>query len=180
MTFHRASTADTAGVLEVLDEAAAWLRRRGVTQWPDRFEPSWIEGAIAQGETWLTRVDTTAVGTLTLDWSDPLWADAGRAGYVHRMAVRRQAAGLGAVILDWAADTARLNGRDLLRLDCVASNSRLRAYYETHGFIHRGDVPAGGAPGQRRDDGPLTWVSRDELALHRHGTAGMPTRNSQP
>ncbi|MDP4503194.1 GNAT family N-acetyltransferase [Nonomuraea turcica] len=166
LSFHRASPAHTAEVLSVLNEAADWLRRREVTQWPDRFEPSWIDEAITRGETWLVRAGDKAVGTLTLDWSDPLWSDvAGSAGYVHRMAVRRRAAGLGAVILDWAADTVRLNRREVLRLDCVASNSGLRAYYEARGFVHRGDVPVGGAPGQRRDDGPRTWVSRYELPL---------------
>ncbi|GAA3316118.1 hypothetical protein GCM10020219_034180 [Nonomuraea dietziae] len=54
-----------------------------------------------------------------------------------------------------------------LRLDCVKSNDRLRAYYEARGFAHRGDVPVGGAPGQRLEDGPVTWVSRYELALPR-------------
>jgi hypothetical protein len=108
VTLHRASTAHAAEVLDVLDEAAAWLRRRGVTQWPERFESSWIEGAIERGETWLARLGATAMGTLTLDWSDPLWADiGGAAGYVHRMAVRRQAVGLGALLLGWAADVAR-------------------------------------------------------------------------
>ncbi|MEU7895813.1 hypothetical protein AB0B45_23525 [Nonomuraea sp. NPDC049152] len=32
---------------------------------------------------------------------------------------------------------------------------------------HRGDVAVGGAPGQRQDDGPITWVSRYELPLAR-------------
>jgi hypothetical protein len=99
-------------------------------------------------------------------WSDPLWADAdGTAGYGHRMAVRRWAAGLGAVILDWAVDTARQRGVDFLRLDCVKSSDRLRSYYEARGFAHRGDAPVGGAPGQRQENGPITWVSRYELAL---------------
>jgi hypothetical protein len=68
-------------------------------------------------------------------------------------------------MLGWAADEARRRGADFLRLDCVKSNDRLRAYYETRGFAHRGDVPVGGAPGQRLDEGPVTWVSRYELAL---------------
>jgi GNAT superfamily N-acetyltransferase len=116
-----------------------------------------------------------------VDWSDLLWGDADTAaGYVHRMAVRRQAAGLGPLLLDWAADTARQNRRHLLRLDCVASNGRLRTYYEARGFIHRGDVPVGGAPGQRFDDGPLTWVSRYELTLLSQGTANTPDQGSKP
>jgi hypothetical protein len=81
------------------------------------------------------------------------------------MAVRREAAGLGAAILAWAADAARRHGRTALRLDCVASNDRLRAYYEAAGFVHRGDVTVAGAPGQRLAVGPTVLVSRYELRL---------------
>lgn len=48
----------------------------------------------------------------------------------------------------------------------LASNERLRAYYESAGFVHCGDVTVAGAPGQRRSDGPSTMVSRYELALY--------------
>jgi hypothetical protein len=81
------------------------------------------------------------------------------------MAVRRSAPGLGSVILGWAAGVARQQGREALRLDCVASNRRLRAYYEAAGFVHRGDVTVAGAPGQRLDEGPVTVVSRYEQRL---------------
>ena len=163
--FQAAAPAQLDDVLSVLNEAAAWLHARGVSQWPERFEPSWVEGAIGRGETWLVSVDGTLSGTVTLDWSDTIWSDAGGAAYLHRMAVRREAAGLGAAILAWAADAARRHGRTALRLDCVASNDRLRAYYEAAGFVHRGDVTVAGAPGQRLDTGPTVLVSRYELRL---------------
>lgn len=162
----RAGVDEAGEVLGVLDEAAAWLAERGIDQWPARFELSWIEEAIVRGETWLVEVEDRIAGTVTLDWSDPLWMDvAGVAGYVHRMAVRRWASGLGAVILGWARDAARISGRDALRLDCVAANHRLRAYYEAAGFVHCGDVSVGGAPGQRSSEGPVTVVSRYEKPL---------------
>jgi len=166
--FVTATPEQTGQVLAVLDEAAAWLHERGVEQWPVRFEPSWIEGAIRRGETWLVNVGDSASGTVTLDRSDPLWdGEPTPSLYVHRMAVRRSAAGLGTIILDWAADTARQEGVDALRLDCVASNERLRAYYEAAGFVHRGDAAVRGAPGQRHDEGPVTVVSRYERRLTR-------------
>ena len=153
-------------VLRVLDEAAAWLREQGITQWPPRFELCWIEDAIRRGETWLVEVDGRISATVTVDWSDPVWSDVGgRAAYLHRMAVRRQEPGLGSVILAWVADYARRHDCDALRLDCVASNDRLRAYYERAGFVCRGDVAVGGAPGQRLDTGAATWVSRYEMSL---------------
>ena len=146
---------ELADVLAVLDEASAWLSGRGVVQWPPRFKPKWVEGGLARGETWLVLVGGDLAGTVTLDWADPLWDDVGgTAGYVHRMTVRRWAAGIGAHVLDWASAVVRRNGRDLLRLDCVASNARLRAYYEAGGFVHRGDAVLG-----------TTHLSRYELAL---------------
>jgi GNAT superfamily N-acetyltransferase len=70
-----------------------------------------------------------------------VWAGVdGAAGYLHRLAVRRAAAGLGAFLLTWAADVTRRTGRRSLRLDCVAANTGLRGYYEKAGFQHRGDT----------------------------------------
>jgi GNAT superfamily N-acetyltransferase len=153
-------------VLRVLDEAAAWLEGRGIEQWPSRFESSWVEGAIGRGETWLVEVNGLIAATITMDWADAAWNGVpGNAAYLHRMAVRRRSAGLGAVILTWAAESAGQHGCDALRLDCVASNRGLRAYYEAAGFVFRGDVVVAGAPGQRLDDGPVTVVSRYELPI---------------
>jgi GNAT superfamily N-acetyltransferase len=166
LTLESASTADVGDVLAVLDEAAAWLKASGVDQWPDRFKSTWVEPAIERGETWLARLDGVAAGTITLDWDDPLWSDLeGEAGYVHRMAIRRSSPGLGAALLDWAVATTGALGCGYLRLDCVTSNNRLRSYYESKGFHHQGDVPVGGAPGQRADDGPVTWVSLYQLPV---------------
>ncbi|MGI5212664.1 hypothetical protein [Plantactinospora sp. CA-290183] len=101
VTFRAATLDETAHVLAVLDEAAAWLRSRH-QPWPARLEPDWVTDAIAQGETWLVRAGGRVAATLTLNWSDPLWDDIeGRAGYLHRLAVCRSAAGLGAVLIAW-------------------------------------------------------------------------------
>jgi hypothetical protein len=68
----------------VLDEAAAWLAGQGISQWPARFELAWVRGAIRRGQTWLVAVDGTISATVTVDWSDPVWGDAGgSAGYLH-------------------------------------------------------------------------------------------------
>jgi RimJ/RimL family protein N-acetyltransferase len=153
-------------VLGVLDGAAAWLAAAGIRQWPQRFAADWIAPSVERGETWLVRAGIRAAGTVTLDWSDPVWDDCpGAAGYLHRMAVERWAAGAGRAILAWAADQARVHGAAALRLDCVSTNPRLRAYYEAAGFHHRGEVEVGGAPGQRIAGGRRTLVSRYELPL---------------
>lgn len=128
-------------VLAILDGAAAWLRSRAVVQWPDQFDADDVLTTILQGDTWVVRLQGAAVGTITVNRSDALWEAGEDAGYVHRLAVLRSAPGLGLRLLDWAAEVVRLRGGRFLRLDCVATNPRLRAYYEAAGFRHRGDVP---------------------------------------
>jgi GNAT superfamily N-acetyltransferase len=159
----RAVPDDAATVLAVLDDAAAWLAGRGVVQWPARFRPEWIEPGLGNGEVWLAERDGVAVGTLTLQRTDPLWPDDGLAGYVHRLAVRREAAGLGRQLLHWAAAEVHEHGRGLLRLDCAAPNRELRRYYESAGFVHRGDVEIPAAEGSTPSGRPM--VSRYERVL---------------
>ena len=160
-TMRRAGPGDVADVLTVLDEVAGWLDERGVRQWPPRFEEEWVEPSVLAGETWLAVADAHVLATVTLDRADRLWADRpASATYVHRLAVRRVAAGLGARVLGWAATRAAAEGCRFLRLDCVASNRRLRDYYEAAGFRHRGDVEVTGPPGVRGEPGPAVGVSR--------------------
>jgi GNAT superfamily N-acetyltransferase len=136
-----ATSADADHVLAILDEAAAWLTARGIRQWPERWQQPWILPAIDRGETWLALSEHTPLGTMTLSWSDPAWPEPhGDAGYVHQLAVRRVASGLGSHLLAWAAQKVIGAGRGRLRLDCAASNHELRHYYEARGFVHRGDV----------------------------------------
>jgi GNAT superfamily N-acetyltransferase len=129
-------------VLDVLANAAAWLRSRGVEQWPDRFATDWVMPAIEAGETWLAELDGQIVGSLVVQWDDPLfWAGyPSDAGYLHRLAVRRHGDNLGARLLLWAEGHAVAEGKTYLRLDCVAWNDSLRAYYERAGYEYLGDV----------------------------------------
>lgn len=138
-------------VVELLEQAAAWLYEQGITdQWSRTVDPAWLAAGIDSGETWLARLDGTVVGTLTLNWSDPLWTDLGPvdvAGYVHRLTVRRDTRGLGKALLDWAGEQIRAHGRELLRLDCVTRNTRLNDYYRAAGFTPMGEVVTNRARG---------------------------------
>jgi GNAT superfamily N-acetyltransferase len=142
MNVERARPEELGAVLAVLTESARWLRARGIQQWPDPFPPDRVEPSIARGETYLVRVGGEVAGTITLRWADPaFWGEQPPvAGYVHAIAVRREFAGLGPKLLDWAEQRVRKAGSELLRLDCLSENAALRAYYELHGFVHCGDT----------------------------------------
>lgn len=137
-----AGRSDAETVRSLLGEVSAWLLGMGLRQWPARFEDEWFVPALEAGHTWLAHRDGELVATITLQWDDELvWGERlPDAGYVHRLAVRRGAAGAGVELLGWAERQTRLAGRDFLRLDCWSENARLRSYYEANGFEHRGDT----------------------------------------
>ena len=142
MKVERASPDEVDEVVAVLSEAVSWLRSRGIEQWPDPYPAEWVAASIERGETYLVRLNGAVAGTITLRWDDPaFWgAEPPVAGYVHGVAVRREFAGLGSRLLEWADEQVRDAGRELLRLDCRSDNERLRRYYEERGFVHRRDA----------------------------------------
>ncbi|MFF0532824.1 GNAT family N-acetyltransferase [Nocardia amikacinitolerans] len=132
-------------VLDLLAEAAAWLRSRGIEQWPSRFPSDSVRGQIARSEALLVSAAGRPIATLAIADSDSeLWeVDSAPAYYVSRLTVARHAVGaeLGYRILDWITDKAVQHGRRYVRLATASNNPRLRQYYETAGFEHIADPP---------------------------------------
>ena len=139
----RRAQSDEAGtVADMWAEAGRWLAERGSDQWQYPARADRIAASIAAGECWLLGCGDEALATLTLDErADPeFWTpvdDPSSALYVHRMVVRRLAAGagLGGQLLDWAAGRAADAGKRWLRLDAWKTNEALRRYYEAQGFM---------------------------------------------
>lgn len=132
-------------VMEILAEAAAWLKQKGIDQWPSPPNEHWqrrMATAIQQDEMYTVGNTPNRFGIVRFTWSDPYWPDDNLAGYVHSMAIRpaMQGKNVGGAILSWVEMMAQQQGRQFLRLDCLASNGRLRRYYEEQGFTYRGEV----------------------------------------
>jgi GNAT superfamily N-acetyltransferase len=128
-------------VADMWAEAASWLASLGSDQWQYPARRERIAASVAAGECWLAVEDGEPVATITVDQhADPqFWTPADQpddALYVHRMVVRRQAAGreLGSALLDWAAGRAERTGRRWLRLDAWRTNQALGDYYTARGF----------------------------------------------
>jgi GNAT superfamily N-acetyltransferase len=131
---------------EILDEASAWLASRGLDCWPRPFAVASLEATLALGPTYLAWDGPTAAGTFSLYRTDVLfWGERpdeppGNARYLHKLAILRSHAGLGRELLALAERLARDGGAARLRLDCVAGNPAICAYYEAAGFEYRGEV----------------------------------------
>lgn len=125
--------------LEILREAAAWAEARGMSVWArhDLLETDFTIAADA-GELVLGYAGSEPVATMLLQVSDALyWPEAapGSALYVHKVAIRRAAAGQGWLerLIGFADDEARARGIRFLRLDTVP-RPVMQAMYERLGF----------------------------------------------
>jgi GNAT superfamily N-acetyltransferase len=140
---------DVDTVSTILREAAAWLRVRGIPLWNDEeLLPSHLHSERARGRYCLAHRGGDAVGTARIQLTDEeLWPDAipGEAIYLHRIAVRRAAAGTGVpkALLAFVDEMARTHGASCLRLDCDASRIRLIEFYTSLGFRHHSDHQVG-------------------------------------
>ncbi len=129
-------------VMEILAEAAAVLKEKGIDQWPSPPNEHWqrrMAEAIQREEVYTFGIVKNRFAIARFTWRDPYWPDDDLAGYVHSMAVRPAMQGqkVGSLILFWAMIKAKQAGKQFLRLDCLAENGRLRQYYEDQGFHFR-------------------------------------------
>ncbi|WUO18105.1 GNAT family N-acetyltransferase (plasmid) [Streptomyces sp. NBC_00289] len=149
LTVRQAISADLRTVIDLWEHAASWLSERGIDQWQYPPREDRIKANIEAGECWIIEADGAPVATITIDEhaDSDFWSSAEAAEpalYVHRMVVRRDAAGLdlGSAMLDWAGRQALSQGKQLLRLDAWRSNEGLQRYYADRGFTHIRTVEA--------------------------------------
>ncbi len=147
---------DLGAVRGLVREAADWLRTSKDTDqwsspWPDQAgHLERMVNDLIKNKTRLVWDGTTAVATITVDAEEPLdlneqpiWPTYKRcepALYVRRVVVSRRYAGvgLGAALLDWAADVAKRDHKaTLIRIDVWTTNLDLHAYYEGQYFTRR-------------------------------------------
>jgi ribosomal protein S18 acetylase RimI-like enzyme len=136
-----ATPSDVATFAEIHEEVVNWLWARGIHQWqPETFPVKWVEDAIARGEVYMACENSTVIGAVMLQETDPdTWGEASladAAGYIHGLRVRRSVAGrsVGRVLIAWAERELAAHGKRLARLDCWAANDALCAYYERAGY----------------------------------------------
>ncbi|GAA2774187.1 GNAT family N-acetyltransferase [Streptomyces showdoensis] len=151
-----ATEADLSTLVRLRDDAARWMLAGGITgQWrPGELDEEHFRRIMGRDEVWLAESAGHVVGAWELWWRDEdAWGPQPPvAGYVHRLMVDRVTAapGTGRRLLAAAEDRVAETGRSRVRLDCLAGNAPLNAYYRKAGYRvvgHKEGKPQpGGAP----------------------------------
>jgi ribosomal protein S18 acetylase RimI-like enzyme len=143
----QALPSDMAAIIDMIDEAADWLRGRNTDQWAQPYpnrkaRDARVRRGLQAGKTWLVEDVKGAVATVTSrqEANPKLWREleqADRAVYLSRLIVRRRSAGqeIGAKLIDWAAHRAvKQWGAQWIRIDVWTTNDALQQYYRKLGF----------------------------------------------
>jgi GNAT superfamily N-acetyltransferase len=168
-----AAPGDLDHVVRLDREAAQWLKRIGTDQWQKPW-PDWagrlerIRHDLLKGKTWLVREGDTIAATITVDNDEPVdlnerpvWPPSEiqrPAMYVRRVIVSRRYARheLGAALLNWAADRAKVRGAELIRIDVWTTNTKLHDYYKGQKFTRCRDPQGlGSYPSQALFERPV-------------------------
>ncbi len=145
----QAGITDVEIVSEILIEAELWLEKQGIPLWNIQdLSVECLNEDVAAGCYFLAEENGQPAGTFRYTMEDPVsWPDAidGESAFVHRIAVRRIYAGgtVSTAMLKWAVDRTKALGRQYLRLDCEASRTKLRRFYEQFGFQYHSDRHVG-------------------------------------
>ena len=131
---------ETAIVETILTEAVKWLDDEGIHQW-EYEDVTWdaISELFSADDFFITYADGKPAACMALIDYDPVfWEDVekGESLYIHKLAVRREFAGMGIakLCIDFAKSRARSVGASSVRLDCYKNRTKVRALYEREGF----------------------------------------------
>ena len=141
MDLRKVRAEEATSVQQILVENGQWMLSKGIDQWPIEWLESIaddISTSVSEGRFWCFDSDDEIVAVVEVR-HDPeqLWGlDTEPSSYVHKLAINRShhSSSLGSKLLGAVIERARLQKRRYVRLDCVASNERLRSYYENQGF----------------------------------------------
>lgn len=136
-----AGLGDVDTAKQILEEASAWLRSRGQDQWQKLPNTERLVTAVNDRTLFMVDTGGSTIATFILDeQADPeFWFESDAphdALYVHRLAIRRAAAGheVGSALLDWASRRAHSVGKQWIRLDAWRTNEGLHRYYTARGW----------------------------------------------
>lgn len=180
LRFRPADETDLPALVRLRDDAARWMLAQGVTgQWqPGELGEDHFRRIMASGEVWIAEAQGRVAGAWELWWADDdAWGPQPPvAGYVHRLMVDRDTAppGTGRLLLRAAERRVAAAGRAFVRLDCLAGNARLNAYYVNDGYR-----PVGHKAGKPQPGGTPKAFTLLEKTL-RTGDDGWATALSRP
>jgi len=138
----QANPSELGNVYQLLVNATAWLREKGLSQWSRVYPVERFAKEVSAGQVWYWGIADEPIATVTVYENRPeyypagAWEDSATAWYLCRLAIARQFVGqrVGESVLASLEGDAAAAAVQALRLDVATSSSFLERYYVGQGF----------------------------------------------
>ena len=146
MTFTLAKHKDLEMIIAILNNMAKILQSKNVSQWTQWLDPQprdieWIRGKINDNAFFFVHIENEMAGMFSLsDTDEKYWGKQNvKAKYLHSLTTLPKFKGqsFGKKVIAKIKQNLLHTDCKYLRLDCISTNSTLKNYYQSQGFVYQ-------------------------------------------
>ncbi|MGG3564392.1 GNAT family N-acetyltransferase [Neobacillus rhizosphaerae] len=141
---------DLGSIIDLFEACKKVLLMKGIFQWDDQYpNKEYLEWVVNEKEMYVYRVDGKVMGAMVLnEWQLPEWQEVkwsepeGKVLILHSFCVQpsAQRTGYGGKMLEFVEAFAKEKGYAGIRLDAFSGNPSALKFYETRGYIKKGEI----------------------------------------
>ena len=158
-TYRTATQEDLPAILGIVEDARRSLKKHRVDQWQGPYpDAAAFLADMSRGECYvvLHGDEIAAMFTLSMQHEDAYdaitdgkWTEGIEYCVIHRCAVSAdfRGTGMAKIMLDFAEEQTRKNGRRCIRIDTHRKNKSMLALLKDNGYRYRGNIVCDGEPG---------------------------------
>ena len=142
--FRQARPEEIRAVFDLIMGRVAWMDQVGIRQWnttkyDERYPLSYYEQRRQMEELFvLTDGEGGILAVGALLHEDERWPEHDSAFYLHHLASRVDAKGMGSIFLEMAEEYTARMGKKYMRLDSAVGNKNLELFYASRGYVEAG------------------------------------------
>ena len=149
--FRKATSRELSPIMEIIDDAKAFMKASGLNQWQDGYPNREIIGNdIEAGKTYVLVMDGLIAATAFVSFDgepdyieiDGAWPNDEPYMVIHKVAAAKAARGKGATVklFEYIEELSRKKGVRNLRIDTHRDNLRMQGFLKKMGFFFCGNV----------------------------------------
>ncbi len=132
----KATYSDVNQIYNIIQSRCKWLDENNIEQWnvTRTYKLEYFLDKIKDERIYVATYQNKVIGLFMFQLSTHYGEYDENIAYIHHLATDMQYKGVGKIIFSKIIEIAKLHSRKYIRLDNIASNTKLNEYYEKNGF----------------------------------------------
>ena len=128
---------DVDEIMSLIDSRIKWMDKVHIEQWNkthyfERYPKEYFINNIEYF--YIAKKENKIVGFLAAYTQDERWPNQRNGYYIHHLTIDLNEKGLGIIMLKYMEEEAKINNKEVIRLDSAVGNKKLEKYYTDLGY----------------------------------------------